>query len=67
MQTYPKEWERHVTLPDGRAVYIRPLRPDDEPLYGPFLAATTAEDIRLRFFATDLRSAVTRKSRKFAL
>jgi len=52
MQSYPKEWERHVTLPDRRAVYIRPLRSDDEPLYGPFLAATTAEDIRLRFFAT---------------
>ena len=45
-----KEWERHQTLPDGRSIYVRPLRPDDEPLYGPFLAAVTANDVRLRFF-----------------
>src|SRR5580658_9390753 len=45
-----KEWERHQTLPDGRSIYIRPLQPDDEPLYGPFLAAVTADDVRLRFF-----------------
>jgi len=43
-------WERHIALPDGQAVYIRPLRPDDEPLYGPFLKAVTADDVRLRFF-----------------
>ena len=27
------------------------MRPEDEPLYGPFFAAVTAEDLRLRFFA----------------
>ena len=43
-------WERHIVLPDGEAVHIRPLRPDDEPLYGPFLEAVTADDVRLRFF-----------------
>lgn len=45
-----KEWDRHFTLPDGRLVHVRPLRPDDEPLYGPFLDAVTADDLRLRFF-----------------
>jgi RimJ/RimL family protein N-acetyltransferase len=45
-----RAWERHITLPDGEVVHIRPLRPDDEPLYGPFLAAVTADDVRLRFF-----------------
>jgi acetyltransferase len=50
MAPYPAEWERHLRLPDGRAVDVRPIRPDDEALYGPFLAATTAEDLRLRFF-----------------
>jgi acetyltransferase len=45
-----KQWERRITLSDGRAVLIRPLKPDDEPLYGPFLAAVTADDVRLRFF-----------------
>src|SRR5580658_911802 len=43
-------WERHIALPDGQAACIRPLRPDDEPLYGPFLEAVTADDVRLRFF-----------------
>ena len=50
MQLDLKDWERHIVLSDGRAVLLRPLRPDDEPLYGPFLAAVTADDVRLRFF-----------------
>jgi RimJ/RimL family protein N-acetyltransferase len=45
-----RAWERHIELPDGQAIYIRPLRPDDEPLYAPFLAAVTADDVRFRFF-----------------
>jgi acetyltransferase len=51
MPAYPKEWERHIALQDGRAIYVRPIRPEDEPLYGPFFAAETAEDLRRRFFA----------------
>jgi len=47
---YPQEWERHLALPDGTAVFVRPLRADDEPLYAPFVAAVSAEDARLRFF-----------------
>jgi GNAT superfamily N-acetyltransferase len=46
-----KAWERHITLPDGRAVFIRPLRPEDEALYPSFLAAVTPDDLRLRLFA----------------
>jgi RimJ/RimL family protein N-acetyltransferase len=46
-----KAWEHHIALPDGKAVYIRPIRPEDEALYGPFLAKVTPEDLRLRFFA----------------
>jgi acetyltransferase len=45
------EWERHITLRDGRAVFVRPIRPEDEALYGTFLAAVTAEDARMRFLA----------------
>ncbi len=45
-----KQWERHVTMPDGRPLYLRPIRPEDEALYGPFLARVTPEDVRLRFF-----------------
>jgi RimJ/RimL family protein N-acetyltransferase len=46
-----KNWERHITLPDGRAIHVRPIRPEDEGLYGPFLAKVTPEDLRLRLFA----------------
>lgn len=51
MGTYPKEWERHLALRDGRAIYVRPVRPEDEALYISFLSAETAEDLRRRFFA----------------
>jgi acetyltransferase len=51
IRPYPKEWERHITLRDGQAVFIRPVRPEDEPLYPPFLSCVSAEDLRLRFFA----------------
>ena len=47
-----KEWERHLTLEDGRTIYVRAIRPDDEKLYGPFFAAETAEDLRRRFFGS---------------
>src|SRR5262245_46690752 len=51
IRPYPKEWERHTELRDGTKILVRPLRPEDEPLYGPFLAAVTQQDLRLRFFA----------------
>jgi RimJ/RimL family protein N-acetyltransferase len=44
-----KAWERHVGLPDGHAVFIRPIQPEDETLYDRFLAAVTPEDARFRF------------------
>ena len=51
IRPYPKEWERHLKLRDGADIFVRPLRPEDEPLYPPFLAQVTADDLRLRFFA----------------
>jgi acetyltransferase len=51
IRPYPKEWERHVTLQDGTAFLLRPVRPEDESLYPPFFAAVTQQDLRLRFFA----------------
>jgi acetyltransferase len=38
-------------LRDGTRILVRPVRPEDEPLYGPFFAAVTPQDLRLRFFA----------------
>jgi acetyltransferase len=51
IRPYPKQCERHLTLADGTAIFVRPVRPEDEPLYGPFFAAVTAQDLRMRFFA----------------
>jgi acetyltransferase len=51
IRPYPKEWERSATLRDGTGILVRPVRPEDEPLYGPFFAAVTPQDLRLRFFA----------------
>jgi acetyltransferase len=51
IRPYPKEWERRAALRDGTAILVRPVRPEDEPLYGPFFAAVTPQDLRLRFFA----------------
>ena len=51
IRPYPKEWERAAALRDGTRILVRPVRPEDEPLYGPFFAAVTPQDLRLRFFA----------------
>jgi acetyltransferase len=51
IRPYPTEWERHTQLRDGTAAFVRPVRPEDEPLYPPFFAAVTPADLRLRFFA----------------
>lgn len=51
VRPYPKEWERTVRLGDGRELFVRPLRPDDEPLVRAFFTKVTPEDVRLRFFA----------------
>jgi acetyltransferase len=51
IRPYPKEWEGRHQLKDGMWLVVRPVRPEDEPLYGPFLRAISPEDLRLRFFA----------------
>jgi len=51
IRPYPKAWERHLALPDGSEIFIRPIRPEDEALYPAFLSAVTQDDLRLRFFA----------------
>lgn len=50
IRPYPKEWERACHLLNGTAVLVRPVRPEDERLYGPFFARVTPDDLRLRFF-----------------
>src|SRR5690606_20040444 len=50
IRPYPRQWERTVEFSGGR-VLLRPVRPEDEPLFRRFVPRVTAEDLRLRFFA----------------
>ena len=47
----PRNGSDPLTMRDGTRMLVRPVRPEDEPLYGPFFAAVTPQDLRLRFFA----------------
>jgi acetyltransferase len=51
VRPYPSQWERHVRVGDHWRVFVRPIRPEDEPLIHEFLRHVTANDLRLRFFA----------------
>jgi RimJ/RimL family protein N-acetyltransferase len=51
MACYPAEWEHRFALSDGATVFVRPIRPEDEQLYGRFMAAESQQDLRWRFFA----------------
>jgi acetyltransferase len=51
VRPYPSQWQRHLQVKDGWRVFVRPIRPDDEPLIHDFLRHVTPEDLRLRFFA----------------
>jgi acetyltransferase len=51
IRAYPKRLEHKAALSDGREFFIRPIRPEDEPLIHDMVAHTSVEDMRLRFFA----------------
>ena len=51
VRAYPSQWERHLELKDGWRIFVRPLRPEDEPTIHEFLRHVTPHDLRLRFFA----------------
>ncbi len=51
IKPYPQEWERRLVLKNDWRVFVRPVRPEDEPLYVEFFRRVTPEDLRLRFFA----------------
>ncbi|MBK1664735.1 GNAT family N-acetyltransferase [Rhodospirillum rubrum] len=50
IRPYPKQLEETFTMTDGRAVVLRPIRPEDEPKHHEFVSRLTAEDVRFRFF-----------------
>jgi acetyltransferase len=47
---YPSELEETITLNDGTALLLRPIRPEDEPSLHAAFAKLTPEEIHLRFF-----------------
>lgn len=51
VRPYPSQWQRNIEVRDGWHVFVRPIRPEDEPLIHEFLRHVTPEDLRLRFFA----------------
>jgi RimJ/RimL family protein N-acetyltransferase len=44
------QWQRHLVLGDGRRIFVRPIRPDDELLIRDLLAHVSKQDLRFRFF-----------------
>src|SRR5690606_4849417 len=50
IRPYPKELEEHYSLRDGRQVFIRPIRPEDEAMHHAFDHALTREDRYKRYF-----------------
>ncbi len=52
IRPYPRELERHFALPDGEEIFLRPIRPEDEPLLQGMFDRLSPQDVRLRFFAS---------------
>jgi acetyltransferase len=52
VRPYPSQWQRHLEVKDGWRVFVRPIRPQDEPLIHELLRHVTSQDLRLRFFAS---------------
>jgi acetyltransferase len=51
VRAYPSQWERHLQVKDHWQVFVRPIRPEDEPSIHDLLRHVTPRDLRLRFFA----------------
>ena len=46
---YPEQYTRRPRLRDGTQATVRPIRPEDEPLWHELIASSSAESIRFRF------------------
>ncbi|MCD6128639.1 GNAT family N-acetyltransferase [Candidatus Bipolaricaulota bacterium] len=49
IRPYPEGYERKITLKDGTEMLLRPIRPEDEPMWHKMLASASRESIRFRF------------------
>jgi len=50
VRPYPSQWQRHIEVKGGWRIFVRPIRPEDEPLIHAMLQHVTGHDLRLRFF-----------------
>ncbi len=48
---YPSQWEETIALPDGMQVFVRPIRPDDEPLMRDMFYSFSERTRYLRYHA----------------
>ncbi|MGE0660932.1 MAG: GNAT family N-acetyltransferase, partial [Reyranellaceae bacterium] len=51
IRPYPRQLEHAATLRDGREIFLRPVRPEDEPIFQALFTRLDREDVRMRFFA----------------
>ncbi len=49
IRPYPEQYMRRPRLRDGTQVTLRPIRPEDEPLWRELIASSSPESIRFRF------------------
>jgi acetyltransferase len=49
IRPYPEEYTTTAELPDGRSVTLRPIKPEDEPLWHEMIAACSQHTMRMRF------------------
>jgi acetyltransferase len=54
LRPYPSSWETTIETEKGTFL-LRPIRPEDEDLYGTFLGKLTPQDIRFRFFGMSVK------------
>lgn len=50
IRPYPTELVETTALKDGRAVTLRPIKPEDEPAHNTFFQNLSPADLRMRFF-----------------
>lgn len=50
LRPYPVTWEKLIGLGSLGPVLLRPIRPEDEPIYRAFFQKVDPQDARLRFF-----------------
>jgi acetyltransferase len=49
IRPYPEEFVRSAQLRDGTEVVLRPIKPEDEPIWNQFHASCSVESLRSRF------------------